>query len=61
VKYGRIEELRHQHPVAAMCRVLEVSESGYHAWRNRPPSLRALENARLEIEVEPVRNFVCEA
>jgi len=38
VKYGRIEELRHQYPVAAMCRALGVSESGYHTRRNRPLS-----------------------
>lgn len=52
MKYGRIEELRRQHPVAAMCRVLEVSETGYHAWRKRPASTRALENARLEVEIK---------
>ena len=34
-----------------MCRMLEVSESGFHAWAIRPPSARKLENARLEIEV----------
>ena len=29
-------------PIAAMARVLGVSESGYHAWRQRGPSERAL-------------------
>ena len=30
-----------------LCRVLDVSESGYHCWRKRPPSARAAEDARL--------------
>ncbi len=33
--------------IAIMCRVLEVSRSGYHAWTRRPPGPRALEDARL--------------
>lgn len=49
---GRIHELRQTYPIAAMCRVLDVSESGYHAWRKRPPSPRAQANARLEIEIK---------
>ena len=30
-----------------MCRVLEISESGYYAWRNRKPSPRSQANEKL--------------
>ena len=43
--------MRHNYPVALMCRVLGVSECGFHAWRNRVPSKRSQENARLEVEI----------
>lgn len=43
--------LRPHYPLAVLCRVLEVSRSGYHAWRRRPPSKRAQENARLEVAI----------
>ena len=52
MRYARIEKLRQHHAVAAMCRILEVSESGYHAWRQRPSSARTQENHRLETEVK---------
>ncbi len=52
MKYARIEELRQHHPVAAMCRILDVSQSGYHAWRQRPPSAWRQETARLETEIK---------
>jgi putative transposase len=34
-------------PIAAMARVLGVSESGYHAWRRRLPSVRVQADAAL--------------
>jgi putative transposase len=38
---------RTEHSIAIMCRVLEVSRSGYHAWMLRPLSPRGVEDARL--------------
>jgi transposase InsO family protein len=37
-----------------MCRVLEVSRSGYYAWAGRPPSARAQKNAALVVEIRRV-------
>jgi putative transposase len=52
VKVGRIKEWRKDYPVAALCRVLKVSENGYYAWLVRPPSPRNHENARLKQEIQ---------
>jgi len=41
-------------PIATMARVLGVSESGYHAWRNRPPSAHATEDKMLLKRVRTV-------
>ena len=35
-------------PVAAMCRVLDLSPSGYYGWLKRPPSARARRDAELK-------------
>ena len=42
-----IERCREAFPVRMMCRCLKVSPSGYYGWRERPPSIRALDNRRL--------------
>jgi putative transposase len=36
-----------EHSIKIMCRVLEVSRSGFHAWAAREPSARAVADARL--------------
>jgi hypothetical protein len=42
-----IAEQRQVYPIKTMCRVLEVAESGYYAWRQRAPSQRSQENTVL--------------
>ena len=45
--FGFIAAKKAEHSIALMCRVLEVSRSGFHAWQSRKPSVRALEDERL--------------
>ena len=51
MRYGFIERHRSIWPVASMCRVLEVSRSGFHDWHRRAPCARALENERLTARI----------
>lgn len=46
-----MKTLRSHYPLAVMCRVFDVSRSGYHAFASRPASKRARENARLEVAI----------
>ena len=46
-----IRELRLAYCVALLCRVLEVSASGYYSWFKRPElTIRQREDMRLELE-----------
>jgi putative transposase len=40
--------------VRTMCRVLQISPSGYYAWRDRAPSKRAIDNAVLTERIRAV-------
>jgi putative transposase len=49
-----IEAERANYPVAVLCRMLEVSKSGYYAWRSRPPSKRSREDYALTQKIREV-------
>jgi putative transposase len=52
MKYHFIAEYQLEYPITTMCRVLEVSVSGYYAWRKRAPSLHSREDAQLAEKVK---------
>ena len=54
MKYACIERRRHHYPVRLMCRLLQVSTSGYYAWRSRPESARAKSERALTEEIRRV-------
>ena len=49
-----VHELSCDFPVAAACRVLKVSTSGYYQWRSRRPSGRDIADAHLIDEIRAV-------
>lgn len=46
-----IAQHRAEFPLRLMCRVLAVSPSGFHAWRQRRPSARAVADVRLSVQI----------
>lgn len=58
MKYAVIAANAAQFAVRMMCRVLEVSVSGYYAWRGRIPGPR--EQARAQLDVQVHKLFLAE-
>jgi transposase InsO family protein len=54
VRFEFIEDHREEFPVIRMCKVLDVSRSGYYAWRGRPPSEREMANRELYEKIKAV-------
>ncbi len=52
MRYRWIAEHRKQFPIAALCRVMQVSKSGYYAWASRPESRRAGRNRVLVVQIK---------
>ena len=52
MRFAFIARHRHIWPVSWLCKALEVSRSGFHAWLNRPASTREIHDAKLVPAIE---------
>ena len=54
MKYEFIKAQQGRFPVSTLCRLLEVSRSGFHAWQRRPASKRSRADQRLLVDIRRV-------
>ena len=54
MRFRQIEDQRDNWPVRVMCDALNVSPSGYYAWRSRPESRRKSANRALLLDIQRV-------
>ena len=54
MRYICIDRRRNQYPVMMMCRLLQVSRSGYYTWRVRPESQRAKTDRELSKRIRQI-------
>jgi len=51
VKFELVDAEKAHYPVGVLCQSLDVSRSGFYAWKRRPPSARSKADARLAVEI----------
>jgi transposase InsO family protein len=54
MRFQFVDDHRDELPITLMCKALDVSPSGYYAWRQRPPSAREMANQKLYEKIEAV-------
>ena len=54
MKYSAVAACEDEFPVSRLCEVFDVSESGYYAWLNRPPSEREQANRGLGERIQAI-------
>ncbi len=54
--FGFIAAKKAEHSIKTMCRVLEVSRSGFHAWARREPCQRAVEDRALSGRIAEIHH-----
>ena len=52
--FGFIAAEKATHSISTLCRVLDVSRSGFHAWAARRPSARQVEDERLRARIKQI-------
>ena len=51
MRLALVDEEKSHRSISRMCRVLGVTAAGYHAWKGRPPLIRAIKDARIKERV----------
>lgn len=54
MRYRFIEQERRSYPIGRLCRVMQVSRSGFYAWRRRPKSNRARQDELLTRQIQRI-------
>lgn len=56
MRYAFIEQERLNYAVALLCKVLQVSRSGFYAWRGRPKSERATQDEQVTEQITTIHS-----